>query len=134
MLFEVETRVQYSIQHVLVCTNIRGHWRPYEILYIPGFENRKHTKFQFNWPISFRDIYFNMYISGDLVAQAVRCLPPTTGVPSSHLGPSMWVSWWMKRGLGRFFLGFLPFSPTTNFIPPFLHTRLIHFFSYHPPL
>ena len=43
---------------------------------------------------------------GGLVAQAVRRSPPTTGVPSSHLGPSMWVSWWTKRGLGRFFTGF----------------------------
>ena len=32
-----------------------------------------------------------------------------------------------KRGLGRFFTGFLPFSPTTNLIAPFLHTHLIHF-------
>ena len=56
--------------------------------------------------------------------------PPTAGVPSSSLGHSMWVSWWTKRGLGRFFSGFLPFSPTTNFIPPFLHTHLIHF-SFH---
>ena len=32
-----------------------------------------------------------------------------------------------ETGLGRFFTGFLPFSPTTNFIPPLLHTHLIHF-------
>ena len=62
---------------------------------------------------------------GGLVAQAVRRSPPTAGVPTSRLGHSMWVSWWTKRGLGRFFMGFLPFSPTTNFIPPFLHTHLI---------
>ena len=66
---------------------------------------------------------------GGLVAQAVRCSPPTAGVPSSHLGPSMWVSWWTKRGLGRFFTGFLPFSPTSNFIPPFLHTHPFRFIS-----
>ena len=53
------------------------------------------------------------------MAQAVRRSLPTAGVPSSRLGHSMWVSWWTKRGLGRFFAGFLPFSPTTNFIPPF---------------
>ena len=53
------------------------------------------------------------------MAQAVRRSPPTAGVPSSRLVPSMWVSWWTKRGLGRVFTGFLPFSPTTNFIPPF---------------
>ena len=46
-------------------------------------------------------------------------------------GHSMWVSWWTKRSLGRFFSGFLPYSPTTNFIPPFLHTHLIHFVSFH---
>ena len=76
----------------------------------------------------------NLFIEGGLVAQAVRRSPPTAGVPSSRLGPSMWVSWWTKRGLGRFFSGFLPFSPTTNFIPPFLHTNLIHFVSFHQPL
>ena len=37
-----------------------------------------------------------------LVAQAVRRSTPTAGVPS----PSMWVSWWTKRGLGRFLTGF----------------------------
>ena len=81
-------------------------------------------------------IYFNivMYEVGGLVAQAVRRSPPTAGVPSSRLGPSMWVSWWAKRGLGRFFMEFLQFSSTTNFIPPFLHTHLIHFVSFHPPL
>ena len=66
------------------------------------------------------------------MAQAVRRSPSTAGVPSSRLGSSMWVSWWTKRDLGRFFSGFLPFSPTTNFIPPFLHTHLtisFHFIS-----
>ena len=73
-------------------------------------------------------------ILGVLVAQAVRRSPPTAGVPSSRIGPSMWVSWWTKRGLSRFFTGFLPFSPTTNFIPPFLNAHLIHFVSFHQPL
>ena len=41
---------------------------------------------------------------------------------------------WAKQGLGRFFSGFLPFSPTTNFIPPFLHSHLIHLVSFHQPL
>ena len=68
------------------------------------------------------------------MAQVVRSSPPTAGVPSSRLGSSIWVSWWTKRGLGRFLSGFLPFSPTTNFIPPFLHTDLIHFVSFHQPL
>ena len=68
------------------------------------------------------------------MAQVVSRSPPTAGVPSLRLGPSMWVSWWTKRGLGRFSSGFLPFSPTTNFIPPFLHTQLIHSASFHPPL
>ena len=57
------------------------------------------------------------------MAQAVRRSPPTAGVPSSRLDHSMWVSWLTKRGLGRFFAGFLPFSPSTNFFPPFLHTH-----------
>ena len=46
----------------------------------------------------------------------------------------MWVSWWTKRDLGRFFAGFLPFSPTINFIPPFLHIHVIHFVPFHQPL
>ena len=73
-------------------------------------------------------------MGGGLVAQAVRHSPPTAGIPSLRLDHSMWVSWWTKRGLGMFFTGFLPFSPTTNFMPPFLHTHLIHFVSFHPPL
>ena len=63
------------------------------------------------------------------MAQAVRRSPPTAGVPSSPLRHSMWVSWWTERGLGRFFSGFLPFSPATNFILPFLHTHIIRFIS-----
>ena len=43
------------------------------------------------------------------MAQAVRRSPPTAGVPSSGLGPSMWVLWWTKRGLGRFSRGFSRF-------------------------
>ena len=49
-------------------------------------------------------IYF-----GGLVAQAVRRSPPTAGFPSSRLGHSMWVSWWTKRGLGKFSRGFSRF-------------------------
>ena len=71
---------------------------------------------------------FNVaYSSRGSVAQAVRRLPSTAGVSSSSLRHSMWVSWWTKQSLGRFFSVFLLFSPTTNFIPPFLHTHLIHF-------
>ena len=58
------------------------------------------------WMRIFRGFFLNC--SG-LVAQAVRRSPPTAGVPSSRLGPSMWVSWWTKRGLGRFFSGFSRF-------------------------
>ena len=68
------------------------------------------------------------------MAHAVRRSSPTAGVPSLRLGHSMWVSWWTKWGLGRFFAGFLHFSPTTNFIPPFLHTHLVHFVPFHQPL
>ena len=52
------------------------------------------------------------------MAQAVRRWPPTAGVPefasrSLHVG---FVA--DETGLGRFFTGFIQFSPTTNFIPP----------------
>ena len=77
---------------------------------------------------------FCKYAFYDILTQAVRRSPPTAGVPSSRLGHSMWVSWWTIRGLVRFFSRFLQFSPSTNFVPPFLHTHLIHFVSFHQPL
>ena len=64
----------------------------------------------------------------------VRCSPPIAEVPTSCVCHSMCVSWWTKRDLVRFFWRFFPFSRTTNFIPPFLHTHLIHFVSFHQPL
>ena len=71
----------------------------------------------------FNIISLSISITGGLVAQAVRRSPPTAGVPSSRLGPSMWVSWRTKRDLGRFFTGFLPFFPYHKFhstiSPPF---------------
>ena len=36
-----------------------------------------------------------------------------------------------NRAWVGFLRGFLPFSPTTNFIPPFFYTHLIHFVSFH---
>ena len=71
---------------------------------------------------------------GCLVAHAVSRSPPTAGVPSSHLGPSMWVSWWTKQGLGRFFTGFSSFPQPQISFHHFLHTHLIHFVSFHQPL
>ena len=58
-------------------------------------------------------------------------LPPLGSRTTSRLGHSMWVSWWKKRSLGRFFSGLLPFSLPTNFVPPFLDTHLVHFVSFH---
>ena len=63
------------------------------------------------------------------MSQAVRPSLPTAGVPSSRLGHSMRVSWWTKWGLGKFFTGFLPFSPTTNFSHHFC--TLISYNSFH---
>ena len=80
--------------------------------------------------IKFKNLLAYLFNSG-LVAQSVRRSPPTAGVPSSRLGHSMWVSWWMKRDLGRFSWGLSPFSPATNFIPLCLHTHLIHFVLFH---
>ena len=60
----------------------------------------------------------------------VARLPPL----GSQVRDSMWVSWWTKRNLSRFYSVFLTFSPTTNFIPPFLHAHLISFVSFHQSL
>ena len=50
------------------------------------------------------------------MAHAVRRSPPTAGVLSSRLGPSMWVSWWTKRDLGSFSRGFSRFPlPQSSF-------------------
>ena len=57
---------------------------------------------------------------GASVAQAVSRLPPTTG---SRILVSVIVR---GRSLVTFFSGYLPFSPATISIPPFLHTRIIH--------
>ena len=67
--------------------------------------------------------------AGGFVAQAVGRSPPTSWVPSSRLGDSMWVWWWTKRSQGRFFLEILPFSLATNFIHRFF--TLIHLVSFH---
>ena len=86
--------------------------------------------------VAVKDLPFGgtLMIFAGFMAQAVRRSHLTTGVPSSHLDHSMWVSLWTKRVLGRFFSGFLPFSLSTNFIPAFLHTHLIHFVSFLLPL
>ena len=86
-----------------------------------------------NLQIFFIALYINLIFyyldTCGSVAQAFRRSPPTAGVPSSRLGHSMWVQSWTKQGLGRFFTGFLLFSPTTNVIPPFLHTHPFRFIS-----
>ena len=80
-------------------------------------------------------IAFVLWISiGDPVVQAVRRSSSISGIQISRLGTPMWVWWWTKRSFDRFFSGFLPFSPTTNFIPPFLYTHFNHFVSFHSPL
>ena len=55
--------------------------------------------------------------------------PHAAGVPSLRPGYSIWILWWMKRSRGRFFSELLPFSPATDFIPPFMYTHLIHYIS-----
>ena len=61
------------------------------------------------------------------MAQAVRCSPPTARIPCSRLDLSIVFRGRGNESLARILSGFLPFSPATNFIPPFLHT--IHFIS-----
>ena len=76
--------------------------------------------FSFKCWLLVESVIWQPWNRGGFVAQAVRRSPPTAAVPNSRLGlsDSMWVSWWTKRELGRFFTGFLPFSPTTNSISP----------------
>ena len=70
---------------------------------------------------------------GGTVVQAVRpLLPPLdsrvrVSITSCRISVN-------ETDLARFPSGFLPFSPATNFIPPFLHIHLIHFVSFHLPL
>ena len=52
------------------------------------------------------------------------------GVPSSRLGHSVCVSWCTKLVWVVFSSGFHPFSPTTNLIPPFLHSDLFLLFHF----
>ena len=63
----------------------------------------------------------------------VRCSPSTTGVPSLHLDHSIWVLWWMKRGLGRFLSRFLlsfSYHKFHSIISPHSsHSFLFHFVS-----
>ena len=75
----------------------------------------------------------NIMIGGP-VTQAIRHSHPTTGVPSSHLGHFMRFSRWTKLSQGRFLARFLPFSLTTNPIPPYIYTHLIHLVSFNLPL
>ena len=75
------------------------------------------------------DWLMSIGISGS-VAQAVKRSPPTAGVPSLHVDHYMWVSWWTKRDLARFFSGFLQFLPPQisfhNF-PTLISSILFHF-------
>ena len=48
------------------------------------------------------------------VPQTVRPSPPTSGVPTSRVGHSTWVSSWTKWSLDRFFSWFLPFSSSSS--------------------
>ena len=63
------------------------------------------------------------------LAQAVRRSPPTAGVSSSHLGYSIWISWWTKLGLDRFLSGFLPVPPTEISFQYFSIFNSFHFMS-----
>ena len=69
------------------------------------------------------------------MAQVIRCLPPTTGVLSSHIGHSLWVLWWAKWKLGRFFSGFSSFPLSQISFHHFLtHFTLISLISFYSPL
>ena len=83
------------------------------------------------WEWDLRDL-----IAASLHKRLGACLPPLGSrvrvlvTPCGFRGGrnGVWV------GFSRGFSRFLPFSPTTNFIPPFLHTHLIHFVSFHQPM
>ena len=55
----------------------------------------------------------------------IRHCDGASGMVSRHPCYSQWTKW----SLGTFFLEFLPFSPATLSIAPFLHLNLIHFIS-----
>ena len=95
--------------------------------------NKKYYKLKFlkTWETHYKNIVLRLGMCRFSVVQAIRCLPPTAGVPSLHLGHSM-CALSMKSSLCRFFSGFLTFSPTTNFIPPLFHTHLIPLVSFVP--
>ena len=68
---------------------------------------------------------------GGSMGQAVRCSHPTTQVLILCLYYFMWVSWWKKWSLSRFFSGFLQFFPYHKFhsrISP-LSSQPFHFIS-----
>ena len=65
------------------------------------------------------------------MSQAVRRTPHTAGDQSSrldHFHMGFVVDEMESR---RFLSVYLPFSPAINLIPPFYHTHLIHFVSFH---
>ena len=68
-------------------------------------------------------------VFGDFVAQALRCSPPTSGVPSSRFGHSMWASWWTKRNPVGFSRDFSCFPcPQISF---HYFSTLIHFVQFY---
>ena len=65
--------------------------------------------------------------------QLDACLSPLGS--RVHIAQSLHVSCVVHEIESReVFLGISPIFPSTNFIPPFLHTHLIHFVSFHQPL
>ena len=81
-------------------------------------------------------IFILSQTGGDSMVQAISRSPPTTRVPGSHFGHSMWVSWWTKRNPCRFSFGISPVFLYHKFhsiiSPHSCHSfRLI---SFHPPL
>ena len=102
-----------------ICWKIAQH-----LLYVP-----------INLPIKLRFVSVNGPRENyfvDALRMFVINYRPTAGVPSSHLGFSMWVLWWTKRSLSMFISRFLPYSPSINFIVTFF--TLISFISLHTPL
>ena len=117
----------------LISSDLR--FRPAECRFHPNFHisstSRKHsdsfvTLRHFSWPgllMQTQVLRYSWLKWLDLRLQSLGSRVYVSVTPCRFRGGR-------NGDLGRYFSGFLLFSPTKNFIPPFLHTHLIRFVSF----